>query len=444
MRLILIYLSVACFILTACSSTVTVKIHPPIAERSSEKVLALFLDGTQNDRDKRTNISTLSEIVTHQNKDNLYVFYNEGVGTKFIGAGTGWGLDTDVAEAYTFLSEYYSPDSKLYIFGFSRGAYTSRILAGMIYAIGIYDLTSFDKDDRLKISKQLYHAYKIKDNDVESIRKNGAGIIDKWNGKFNSKKTSRLKVDYNPSIEVMGLWDTVEALGVIPTLEAMKRVLFGIEDPQNIVNPNERYIDQICNVKHVYHALSLDDNRANVFTPIIISSDNVALMCEKKDSSILKVEEVWFAGAHSDVGGGYSINENTKEGEDVDRDIFLSGLSLNWMISKIKESAPELLPKNAEVFENPLAFMHDAENGNFMYKRMPRYNILTKYKEKSRYNKLKMHSSVMIRLAQSENERKKLGYDSEWYKLDEFKECFDIDERGGYVYKDCSLIEVVE
>ena len=50
----------------------------------------------------------------------------------------------------------------------------------------------------------------------------------------------------------------------------------------------------------------------------------------------------------------------------------------------------------------------------------------------------------MIRLAQSENERKKLGYDSEWYKLDEFKECFDIDERGGYVYKDCSLIEVVE
>ena len=99
-------LGIISLVLISCGSnkTYTIQIHPPIINPPSTKQIALFLDGTQNDRDSRTNVSTLSEIVKHQNKDNLYMFYNEGVGTdgKFVGAGTGSGIDKDVAEAYAF------------------------------------------------------------------------------------------------------------------------------------------------------------------------------------------------------------------------------------------------------------------------------------------------------------------------------------------------------
>jgi uncharacterized protein (DUF2235 family) len=252
-----------------------------------------------------------------------------------------------------------SKDSKLYIFGFSRGAYTSRILAGMIYAIGIYDLSPFEKKDRLTISSQLYDTYKGKNKDIKSIRQQCAGIINKWRETLSSEISSNLNPDYSATIQVLGLWDTVEALGARPTLEAVNERVLGIRDPQEIINPNNRYIDQICNVKHIYHALALDDNRANVFTPIIISSDHVVSTCKPEDSAIEKVEEVWFSGAHSDVGGGYSKNDNNKKGDNTDRDVSLSGISLNWMMSKIKalyeiEWVAQFIVRPSEGTRNPI------------------------------------------------------------------------------------------
>lgn len=447
LALMAIYFGIVGFASTAYSATYTIQVHPPTAEPPTVRKVALFLDGTQNNKDSRTNVSALSEIVKHQNKDNLYIFYNEGVGTdaRFVGAGTGWGISKDVAEAYSFLSKYYTRGSKLYVFGFSRGAYTSRILAGMIYSFGIYDLSSFQEEDRIKIANELYDAYKGKNKEVKDIRQKGMKIIKNWRAARNLQQLSgEMGVDYSATIDVMGLWDTVEALGVVPTLEALEGKILGIRDPQNIVNPNGRYIDQICNAKNIYHALSLDDNRANVFTPIIITSNRVAEKCKPEDASISKIEEVWFSGAHSDVGGGYSIHENNRKGDDTDRDLSLSGLSLNWMMSRIKIAAPELLPADAEVFQNHLGYSHDAEFDSSNYKRTPRHNILTKYTEYSRYRKLKIHSSVFSRLALPANVRGKLGFDSEWYKLSEFDKCFVVNGHGGYQHKDCPLIEVVK
>ncbi len=440
-------------IITGCagSKTYTVQIHKAYDEPKHVKQLALFLDGTQNDRDSRTNVSALSEIVKHQDKDNLYIFYNEGVGTggRFLGAGTGWGVSKDVAEAYTFLTEYYSPDSKIYIFGFSRGSYTSRILAGMIYSVGVYDLTSFKKEDRINISKKLFSAYKGKNKNIDSIRFEGEKIVNTW-GNVNSETINlrNIKPYLNVEIDVMGLWDTVEALGIIPTIEAGKEKVLGIKDPQNIVNPNGRYIDQICNVKNVYHALSLDDNRANVFTPIIISSCHVTEECtgNAAKSSIEKVDEVWFSGAHADVGGGYEKNENNKKGDYTDRDISISGVSLNWMMSKIRENAPDLLPNHVRVFENPLGYVHDAQNGDGKYKFVSRNSILTEYYKKySKYGKLRIHDSVFKRLAtpKTTEEKNILGYDSGWYTLESFKECFEQKEDGSYLFKECDAIDEV-
>ncbi|MBU0925016.1 DUF2235 domain-containing protein, partial [bacterium] len=151
-------------IFTSCSSkTYTIEIHEKDHNSKERKKVALFLDGTANDRNSRTNISKVFEIVANQNKDNMYLFYNEGVGTsgRFLGAMTGWGTDKDVKEAYSFLSDYYKSGDKLYIFGFSRGAYTARILAGMLYTVGIYDLSNFNDKDKEEIISELYHdAYK--------------------------------------------------------------------------------------------------------------------------------------------------------------------------------------------------------------------------------------------------------------------------------------------
>ena len=436
-------------LLTGCAGnkTYTVQIHPPIKEESP-KQLVLFLDGTQNDRDSRTNIATLSEIIKHQDLDNLYMFYNEGVGTdgRVVGAGTGWGIDKDIAEAYVFLSEYYSPESKLYIFGFSRGSYTSRILAGMIYSVGIYNLNYFRKEDRLNITRELYRAYKGKDKAVDDIKNNAEKIIAKWKGKLPGDKAANV-IDrhLNVEIDVMGLWDTVEALGVIPTIEAVKGKLLQIADPQNIINPNGRYLDQVCNIRHVYHALSLDDNRANVFTPIIISSKYVASKCNSpEESSIGKVHEVWFSGAHADVGGGYKKNENNKKGDYRDRDVSISGVSLNWMMSKIKKDAPGLLPEYAKVFANPLGYVHNSENDDFKYALASRNKILDKYKNYSRYGKVKIHSSVFDRLSLTKEERKQIGHDSGWYTSDDFIDCFDFYGNGSYIFRGCSSIERVE
>lgn len=451
--IVMINLLIILEVVTGCSAnrTYSIQINEPDIAPKSVKQIALFLDGTQNDRDSRTNVSVLNEIVKNQDKDNLYLFYNEGVGTdgKFIGAGTGWGIGKDVAEAYSFLSKYYTPDSKLYIFGFSRGAYTSRILAGMINSVGIIDLTPFDENDRAKISEKLFLAYKGENKkSLEENKANVNEIIEQLDRKLNNK----IKRYDDVKIEAMGLWDTVEALGIIPTIEAIERGLLQIQDPQEIVNPNSRYRDQICNVKHIYHALSLDDNRANVFTPIIISSDHVMSKCNvDKDLLLAIVDEVWFSGAHSDIGGGYKIkdsnkNDSNKKGDNTDRDLSISGVSLNWMMSKLEKDSPGLLPEHAKVHENPLGYIHDAENHNPMYGRVPRYNILEKYLELSKYKKIRTHKSVVNRLVNiTGDDRSKTGYDSEWYaKTGKLQGCFTDKGNGSYEFTGCPLIDIVE
>lgn len=435
---------------------------PIIAEpRNPTRQLALFLDGTENDLRSKTNISVLSEIVKNQDKDNLYVFYNEGVGSQGdpLGAGTGLGINDDIAETYAFLARYYAPGSEIYFFGLSRGAYTARIVAGMVRSVGLYDLNSIPRDEeRIKLSKQLYVIYKEKYsscNDHErkvEIEKCVRTIADAARDAIHRYRASHrypLIPDepyQNVEIKAMGLWDTVEALGVVQTVEAIRRDLGGAEDPQNIVNPNHRYLDQICNVQHIYHALSLDDNRANLFTPVILTSDYVALPCTAQEANLGKIEEVWFSGAHADVGGGYSRIEGNGNGDFTDRDLSLSGISLNWMMSRLKRDAPNLLPKDAKVFENPYAYAHDAENGSLLYSVATREKILDKYLKFSRYKKLKIHASVIDRLSRpkTDGEKKTMGFDSMWYTKGKLAECFK--EAGNNSYRlvaSCPYIEVV-
>lgn len=453
------------FLLTGCSSNriPLIQVQEPIIARTSSPVkqVVLLLDGTENDLRSKTNISVLSEIIKNQDKDNLYIFYKEGVGTNgaTFGAATGHGIDQDIEESYAFVAKNYSPGSELYLFGFSRGAYTARIVAGMIRTVGLYDLSSVAKnEDRVRIARELYVAYKqtyshCNGNSGETregirtcVRLAAAASREAFGRIHPVFPSIPLEPYANVSIKAMGLWDTVEALGIVHSIWAAEKGLGFDADLQNIVNPNHRYLDQICNAQHVYHALSLDDNRANIITPVILTSEYVAAPCTPEESSLEKIEEVWFSGAHSDVGGGYSINEDNAKGDFTNRDLSLSGISLNWMMSRLKRDAPNLLPENAKVFENSYAFAHEAQNGNVLYTYATRDAILDKYLKLSRYKKLKIHYSVIQRLAlpKSDEQKTTMGYDSGWYRKGKLAECFKDAGNNSYRFiESCPYIEVV-
>lgn len=440
-----------------------IQIQQPIISQPKNAVrqVVLFLDGTENDLRSKTNISVLSEIVKNQDRDNLYVFYKEGVGTNggTFGAATGFGIDQDIEEAYAFIARNYAPGSELYLFGFSRGAFAARILAGMIHAVGIYDLSSIARsEDRVRIARELYVTYKERYSHCNGIREGGKADIGRCLrvvadatrdalGRYRPLYPAISPEPYrNVEIKAVGLWDTVEALGIVHSVWALERNLGADVDLQNIVNPNYRYLDQVCNAQHVYHALALDDNRADIITPVILTSDYVTEACTPEELSLEKIEEVWFAGSHSDVGGGYGITEGNRKGDYTNRDLALSGISLNWMMSRLKRDAPNLLPANAQVFENPYAFVHDAQNGNALYTFASRDRILEKYLASSRYKKLRIHYSVIQRLElpKTDEQNTAMGYDSAWYTKGRLAACFK--DQGNHSYRfvpACPQIEVV-
>ena len=470
-------------LLTGCGATYHIQTDALGNDTSHQRHVVLFLDGTANNLDSETNVAKLSHIVKNQSKPNLHVFYNEGVGTgyRLVGAGTGWGIRKDVVEAYAFLSGFYTPESKLYIFGFSRGAYTSRILAGMIYSVGIYDLSSLPEQKRLEIAKKLYKIYKSENKkvcnsssdrkescvgdmaqDVINIRKEGTRIINRYGLQENIYPV-------HAEIDLLGLWDTVEAMGMVPSLQALSRKVLHQEEDINVINPNHRYIDQVCNTKRVLHAISLDDNRQYVFTPISIRSPYVVKRCS--DARLENVKEVWFSGAHADVGGGSKITEQVEKGGTEYRDLSLSGVSLNWMIAEIlaDKGLRDLLPKNMAVPANALAFSHDAENGSILYDRSTRQQVMEKYchhvygvkldkvgraiaGDCAKENAFAVHSSVFQRLkafgsvkgedASSAGVFRDNGFDSRWYLSKPFEGCFE-SSGSGYEFKDCPQVRLV-
>jgi uncharacterized protein (DUF2235 family) len=393
------------FILTlgSCVSTKTAY-HVPVQDVETPKKLVIFMDGTMNNASSYTNVSKLYNLTILQDRDNVNAAYVTGVGNRGIGLMTGLGIGKTVREAYLFLSKNYQPEhhDEIYIFGFSRGAYAARILAGLIHVAGITDLSNIPEEEQFKYIKKVYLAYRG-DQTIYNRRKDIKAIT----GKSPS----------SVSIEFMGLWDTVEALG-IPNFK------------ENYNVPNKNYVDQLCNVKRASQALSINDDRATIFTPKLLSKKYLIDKCEKPVNISEVVNEVWFAGAHSDVGGGYS---NT----DID------GVTLNWMINEIKPFG--ILPETAKVFEDPFGTIHDPSNAfiEIFYRR--RFRDLSLYVENNEiYNngKFKIHTSVFERL----NHPKVLPLQDFEYNLQaHFSNCFQLQENGGFIFiggDDCVIEEV--
>jgi uncharacterized protein (DUF2235 family) len=296
------------------------------------KNIILCSDGTGNTgvKGRGTNVFKLFEAVdlneyrTNPELDAQLAFYDDGVGTqgtaflKMLGGAAGYGLARNVKKLYRELSRVYDPGDKIFLFGFSRGAFTVRTLAGMIHACGVL------KGETIATARQLletvddaYDAYRARYN---SKLTGAVGRLLGW--PEGQQAIDAFKNRHKPHVDVpiafIGVWDTVDAVGMP----------FALADIVNNWIVQFKFPSQTLGerVDHAYHALSLDDDRL-AFKPVLWS-------VPEGDT---RVEQVWFAGVHSNVGGGYP-----KQG--------MSLVALDWMLCHAAEHGLRLQALDYDIF----------------------------------------------------------------------------------------------
>jgi uncharacterized protein (DUF2235 family) len=247
--------------------------------------LAIFLDGTWNTLNNNTNVWRLKSLTSETADQRVY--YSQGVGTRrgesARGGVSGWGIDDEIIEAYTWLIQNFDDGDEIFIFGFSRGAYTARSLSGLICKCGVLRLGA-----PLSI-EQLYARYRI--YDAPTIRSllgkplpADASIEEQWLTKY-SRPTK---------VRFVGVWDTVGSLG-LPVASAAGKIR------------KYRFLDTHLRLDNDYafHALALDEHRHN-FEPTLWTRTVKSGQQAPPDRPIVHVEQRWFVGAHGNVGGGYA------------------------------------------------------------------------------------------------------------------------------------------
>jgi hypothetical protein len=263
------------------------------------KKLIICADGTWNDEDRtRTNVAKVHRALKtwHAEGVDQWVCYVSGVGTTLgeaiSGGAFGYGLSRNILQGYYFLVDNYQPGDQLYFFGFSRGAYTVRSLAGFIRNSGLLKKEHRDRTDE---AWKLYRSRSKKTGPRESMA-----------------QQFRATYSYEPVITFIGVWDTVGSLGIPSASLRLVGLLFGLfgydwqfHDPQLSTK-----------VKHAYHALSIHERRST-FVP--------TLWEKQRDAPPDQVlQQIWFPGVHCDVGGGYNAAG-------------LSDEALYWMMEKAEK-----------------------------------------------------------------------------------------------------------
>ena len=261
------------------------------------KRIAVCADGTWNVRDqidkatkKRhpSNVTKVARGIRTRDSHGVdqVVYYHDGVGTaggldRFTGGAFGDGIEANIRDLYRFVVYNYEPGDELYLFGFSRGAFTVRTLAGFMSLVGLVG-----KDDDYYVP-DLYDCY-------ETSKKPGTP---EWTAAFHNIKRQHPC----PVIRFIGVWDTVGALGAPGFLG------------QLFNKDKYKYHDVELNqyIENAYHALAIDERRVP-FTPNL---------WKRPGGWPGHLEQAWFAGVHSNVGGGYSPDGLANE-------------ALHWMIEK--------------------------------------------------------------------------------------------------------------
>jgi uncharacterized protein (DUF2235 family) len=287
------------------------------------KKLVVCCDGTWNwpDQEQPTNITKTVRALqpTDREGNPQIVYYDEGIGTqggrvrRIIDGALGTGLSQNVQQAYRFLADNYADGDQIFLFGFSRGAYTVRSLAGLMGRVGLLhkgDMEHFSAAYALyrlpRKSPKEEAAYKAeKDSFVRKLRVSATDP---------SGHPERRRF---PLVKFIGVWDTVGALGIpAGTLP----IIGGLW-------PNFHDTELNCFIENAYQALGIDEHRG-MYQPAIWTKKTDSTPPEEPGRPWLRpeqqhVEQRWFTGAHSNIGGGYP-------------DAGLSDLAWVWMIEKAR------------------------------------------------------------------------------------------------------------
>jgi uncharacterized protein (DUF2235 family) len=294
--------------------------------------LVLCLDGTSNEPETgATNVVRLYEVAKKTSRQ--FVYYDPGVGTmgargaitplgrkltRAAGLIAGYGVKDNVEEAYVWLAENYRFGDRIFVFGFSRGAYTARALTGMLRTVGLIrpgaqNLAPY----ALKLYAQSKTAAKAIASTPPELRGSEAAIAAKRpeaDRAFWATRDAFIERFGNPAfpnpfdpsraqIEFLGVWDTVKSVGWLNWKAKIEQTRWP-------------FTARITNVRVARHAMSIDERRR---TFPVYRFDGRAV-----GESEGRYKEAWFAGIHSDVGGQYPDDHR------------LSDVAFDWMVAEAR------------------------------------------------------------------------------------------------------------
>lgn len=379
------------------------------------KNIVLLSDGTGNSSAKvlKTNVWRLFQLLDLRDPTRQIAFYDDGVGTSSfklfaaLGGIFGFGLKRNVIAIYSFCCRNYQKGDQIYCFGFSRGAFTIRIVAGLIATQGIVPYRD-NEADLARFAADAYRAYRRRFDggivkafgkfgiDLRGIRDFG---IRTWR-RITGKTVAAPPPVVVDSIRFVGIWDTVDAYGgpIQEMTRAIDYWVWPLSMPDHFMSAK---IHRAC------HALALEDER-DAFHPVIWDERYVRGIADvegrKKRSWLFdinydprdqatrladppphlrtdlpladreRISQVWFTGVHSDIGGGYPQNG-------------LSYVTLDWMMDRAEAYGLRYLDRQREVAVDPLIDptdkLNDSRKGLAGYYRYKPRNVLEIYREPS-------------------------------------------------------------
>jgi uncharacterized protein (DUF2235 family) len=320
------------------------------------KNIVIFSDGTgqEGGRGNNTNIYNLYNMIEDRT-DKQVSFYDPGLGTgwrKISGSAGGAGISRNIKECYTFISDNFEAGDEIYLFGFSRGAATVRSLASMIHEFGILPKSRYD------LIGYAYDTYSIRDKE-----------------KRESETKAFVKRHHTmwTRIKFLGCFDTVAALG-IPY------------EPVDVI------LDKLPFLKHKFHNFKLSEAVENAYQALAIDDRRETFHPILWDETGLKdyqtIQQVWFCGMHTDVGGGYKSFD-------------LSDIPLLWMKNKAEEHGLRIhLGHKVLIQFNIDGEMHNSREGTFA----KFYPEKERFWDSTRTDKPIVHQSVLERTKNVNNE----------------------------------------
>lgn len=325
------------------------------------KNLVILSDGTGNSAAKanKTNVWRLYQALETTDPTRQVVMYDDGVGSQSdtrwaaICGAFGFGLQRNVTEMYEFVCRNYRPGDRIYLFGFSRGAFTVRLLAGLMLKRGV-----------LKVPTRISHKALNRRArfELKQFRKTYneaflSTIFSKWI--YGDDDRDYEKWADPPGVKFLGVWDTVDAYGL--PIDEMAILWNRFISQLRFDDQNLHYkVERAC------QALSIGDERLT-FHPLVWNED-LKVGSFDPETSPTDIRQVWFSGAHADVGGGYPEPE-------------LALVSLDWMIMQATDGADHdgLRFVNSELNAireqaNPHGKQHNSRKGvKALYRYKPRY-----------------------------------------------------------------------